>query len=286
MALLIELATDAAHSEYDDAAERNPHRVAHRGVRASLAAATVVALVGLVIGAAVSQVRAQAPANQVEKRALAQRITKTQASVATLTKRKGSLSAEVEAMRKATLEQSVLGQRIEMYLAQVQAAAGFTAVSGPGASVVMANPDPNKTLPNGIDPAQAQVLDSDVVLVVNGLWKSGATAIAINGVRLVSTTAIRSAGGSILVSYHPVLAPYTVAAVGPASLAARFNASDAGKQIQKVADTYGISVTVSAQRALHLAGSTSGLPNVDNLNVQLPLPANAAGSAARTGGNQ
>jgi uncharacterized protein YlxW (UPF0749 family) len=173
-----------------------------------------------------------------------------------------------------------------MYLAQVEIAAGYTDVSGPGASVTMANPDPNKPLPNGVDPNQAQVLDSDVQLVVNGLFMQGATAISINGIRLTSTTAIRSAGGSILVSYRPVLSPYVISAIGPKTLAAKFKASASGKQIDQVANSYGITIAVSSATSLHLTASTAVLPNVDNLTVTLPLPPNAAAKAAQTGGNQ
>jgi uncharacterized protein YlxW (UPF0749 family) len=286
MALLRMLAEEAAHSEYDDAAERHPERVAHKGLRASVGAAVVVALVGLVLGAAVSQVRASAPATTAEKKALVVRITKGQANVAKLTKQKVALTAQVEVIRKAALANSVLGQRLEMYLGQVQIAAGYTDVSGPGASVTMANPDPNKPLPNGVDPNQAQVLDSDVQLVVNGLWMQGATAISINGIRLTSTTAIRSAGGSILVSYRPVLSPYVISAIGPKTLAAKFTSSSAGKQIDQVANSYGITVAVNAEASLHLTASTAVLPDVDNLKVTLPLPSNAAGKAAQTGGSQ
>jgi uncharacterized protein YlxW (UPF0749 family) len=286
MALLRMLAEEAAHSEYDDAAERNPHRVAHKGLRASIGAAFVVALVGLVLGAAISQVRASAPATTAEKRALVVRITKGQANVAKLTQKKVALADEVEALRKSALASSALGQQLERYLATVEIAAGYTDVAGPGASVTMANPDPSKPLPNGVDPNQAQVLDSDVQLVVNGLWMQGATAVSINGIRLTSTTAIRSAGGSILVSYRPVLSPYVITAIGPKTLAAKFKSSSSGKQIDQVASSYGITVAVKAEAALRLTGSTAVLPDVHHLKVTLPLPPIAAGKAAQTGGSQ
>jgi uncharacterized protein YlxW (UPF0749 family) len=286
MALLRMLAEEASHSEYDEAYDRAPHRVAHKGVRASLAAAAVVAIVGLILGAAMSQVRQSQPANQVEKQALAARITKAQTNVSKLTKQKVALAGEVEALRKTALDNTVLGQQLEKYLQQVQVAAGYSDVVGAGATVTMANPDPSKQLPNGVDPNQAQVLDSDVQLVVNGLWHEGAIAISINGIRLTSTTAIRSAGGSILVSYRPVLSPYIISAVGPKLLATKFAASSAAKQINDVARTYGITIAVKAQTKVLIIAATAALPSVDNLKVTLPIPTIPVAPAARTGGSQ
>ena len=41
----------------------------------------------------------------------------------------------------------------------------------------------------------SRVLDVDLQGVVNGLWASGAEAIAVNGQRLTGLTTIRAAGG-------------------------------------------------------------------------------------------
>jgi small basic protein len=46
-----------------------------------------------------------------------------------------------------------------------------------------------------------------VQLVVNALWEAGAEAIAINGQRIVATTAIRSAGGAVLINYKVLTSP-------------------------------------------------------------------------------
>jgi uncharacterized protein YlxW (UPF0749 family) len=83
---------------------------------------------------------------------------------------------------------------------------GFVAVSGPGVRATVDD------APNG-DPAQA-VRDEDLALLVDGLWSAGAEAIAINGQRLTTLSAIRNSGPAIHVNGRPLAPPYTVLAIG------------------------------------------------------------------------
>ena len=97
---------------------------------------------------------------------------------------------------------------------------GATAVQGPGVKLVV---DDAKDSRSGRRRARARavgfsdtgrVRDRDMQRVVNGLWESGAEAIAINGQRLTALSAIRAAGDAILVDNRPLVPPYTVLAVG------------------------------------------------------------------------
>ena len=76
--------------------------------------------------------------------------------------------------------------------------------------------------------------------------RQGAQAIAINGVRLTSVTAIRTAGEAILVDYRPLEPPYRIDAVGPADLCRPLPAeSQAGDDLAQLGD-YGIQSEVTA----------------------------------------
>ena len=77
---------------------------------------------------------------------------------------------------------------------------------GPGLQVVIDNGDS----PSG----SGVIFDSDIQLLVNGLWAAGAEAISVGGVRLETTSAIRQAGGAILVDNQPVFWPITIQAIG------------------------------------------------------------------------
>ena len=86
---------------------------------------------------------------------------------------------------------------------------------------------------------------------MNTLWGAGAEAIAINGERLVSLTAIRSAGGAILVNFRVLTSPYRVVALGePAVLERRFGASDIATRFRRWAEIYGLGMTIKRDRKL------------------------------------
>lgn len=88
----------------------------------------------------------------------------------------------------------------------------------------------------------------------------GAQAIAINGVRLTSVTAIRTAGEAILVDYRPLEPPYRIDAIGPSDLADRFSQSQAGDDLAQLGEDYGIQSEVSAADEVTVPASTANLP--------------------------
>ena len=82
----------------------------------------------------------------------------------------------------------------------------------------------------------------------------GAEAVTVNGERITSTTAIRSAGAAVLVDSTALSGPYTVEAIGDAAtMQTRLARISAGQHLASLAQ-YGIQVRVSAERALELPG--------------------------------
>jgi uncharacterized protein YlxW (UPF0749 family) len=101
------------------------------------------------------------------------------------------------------------------------------------------------------------VVDRDLQLVVNGLWAAGAEAISINGRRLTSLTAIRSAGEAILVDYRPLRPPYVVSAIGdPRRLEARFADGPGGEYLRLLADNFGVRVKTDSRSDLRLPAAS------------------------------
>jgi uncharacterized protein YlxW (UPF0749 family) len=126
------------------------------------------------------------------------------------------------------------------------AVSGGTAVTGPGMVVV-------------VDDAQgtngARVTDEDLRQLVNGVWAAGAEGIAINGHRLTTRTAIRSAGSAITVDYRSLLRPYRVEAIGdPKALPARFANTPGGAWWADAKNNYGLAYDVSTSTSLTLPG--------------------------------
>jgi uncharacterized protein YlxW (UPF0749 family) len=115
---------------------------------------------------------------------------------------------------------------------------------GPGVEVVL----DDAADPQGDDPTLARVLDRDLQIAVNGLWAAGAEAITVNGLRLTSRSAIRSAGDAILVDYRPLTTPYTLEAIGdPKRLEPRFATGPAAESLRTLQSTYGLSFAVTSR---------------------------------------
>ena len=91
-----------------------------------------------------------------------------------------------------------------------KAAAGLTAVTGPGILVTLTQPS---GVPSG--DIALTIHDTDLLILVNELRSAGATAISINGQRLVATSEIRQAGSVFSINDTPAAAPFTVTAAGP-----------------------------------------------------------------------
>jgi uncharacterized protein YlxW (UPF0749 family) len=101
------------------------------------------------------------------------------------------------------------------------------------------------------------ILDRDIQLLVNDLWAAGAEGIAIGGVRVQPRSAIRQAGGSILVDNRPVFWPLTIEAVGdPSGMQVKLIGSAGYGRFSTFAQLYGIEFDVSAQETLNLPGGT------------------------------
>jgi uncharacterized protein YlxW (UPF0749 family) len=97
-------------------------------------------------------------------------------------------------------------------------AAGLTALRGPGLTVRL---DDAPRRPDGGRPPGARADDlvvhqQDVQAVVNALWAGGAEAMTIMGVRLISTSAVRCVGNTLLLDGRVYSPPFVIAAIGEA----------------------------------------------------------------------
>lgn len=91
--------------------------------------------------------------------------------------------------------------------------AGTTALKGRGLVVELGDA-PRRPEDDKFKFDSSRIQDSDIQLVVNALFATGAEAVAINDNRVAAVTPIRAAGGTIVVNYRPVESPYRIAAIG------------------------------------------------------------------------
>jgi uncharacterized protein YlxW (UPF0749 family) len=124
----------------------------------------------------------------------------------------------------AALTASVDNAEVEQLRAQARALegpAGLVEQTGPGVTVVLSDAPPEVAESSQQDPNRLIVHQQDIQAVVNALWKGGATAVTIQGQRVVSTTGIKCIGNSVQLQGVPYSQPYTISGIGdPAVLAA------------------------------------------------------------------
>ncbi|WP_109471272.1 DUF881 domain-containing protein [Ornithinimicrobium cavernae] len=88
-----------------------------------------------------------------------------------------------------------------------------------------------------------RVFSRDLQIIVNGLWATGAEAIAINGQRLTSTSTIRFAGQAIVVDLKALARPYVIEAIGPQDqLVDELRSGGTGTYLTELRSDYGILV--------------------------------------------
>jgi uncharacterized protein YlxW (UPF0749 family) len=122
---------------------------------------------------------------------------------------------------------------------------GFTRTSGPGVRITVDD------APNG-DETQV-VRDSDLAILVDGLWNAGAEAISVNGKRLTNLTAFRNVGPAIHVGITPLVRPYTILVVGdPDTLAANLLDSTFGQRWYSLKDSLGFQYSIEPDDELVL----------------------------------
>ncbi|MET7393136.1 DUF881 domain-containing protein [Dactylosporangium sp. NPDC005572] len=128
-----------------------------------------------------------------------------------------------------------------------QAAAGLTAVHGPGLVVVLddAPRRPDGSRPAGATPDDLVVHQQDVQAVVNALWAGGAEAMTLMGVRVIATSAVRCVGNTLLLDGQVYSPPFEIAAIGEqARLQRSLDDAEGVRLFREAADTFGLGYQV------------------------------------------
>ncbi len=262
MSLLTNVMDHSLDDGYAEAAARKKDAGAGgmpRTVRARLGLAAGLVLAALVVTVGAAQARMAAPTVARERQELIDRIQRETAAADKLEGTVDTLRADVSARQRAALKQDG-GAAADL----VGILSGAVAVQGPGVKLVVDDAKEAGTGGNGNPRAASgfsdtgRVRDRDMQRVVNGLWESGAEAIAINGQRLTALSAIRAAGDAILVDNRPLVPPYTVLAVGDGGrLSTRFQNSSDGLYLHALQKNYGIRTGISVESDVQLPAAPS-----------------------------
>jgi uncharacterized protein YlxW (UPF0749 family) len=148
-------------------------------------------------------------------------------------------------------------------------AAGLTKLHGPGLAVSLddAPRRSDGSLPPGARPDDVVVHQQDVQSVVNALWAGGAEAMTIEGVRVISTSAVRCVGNTLLLHGRVYSPPFDIAAIGNTeSMRAALEADPGVRLFREAADVFGLGYTVQAQADI-VAPAYAGSVTLDHAKV-------------------
>lgn len=111
--------------------------------------------------------------------------------------------------------------QVDQVMTQVDAlapAAGLVAVVGPGLQVSMSDAprDSDGNYPTGVDPDDLVIHQQDVQAAVNALWAGGAEAMMIMDQRVLTTSAVRCIGNTLLLQGRTYSPPFVITAIGNA----------------------------------------------------------------------
>lgn len=274
---LVALVLDPRDPGYEAAAQRRGGGPSRRTYDRPLAALGCL-VIGFLLALGWVETHRTAPQADKVHDALVQRVRAAQAAGDSLAATEGRLNAELNQARARALPDSSVLHRLD----QDQLLAGQLAGQGPGVEVSLSEPAQHAT-PTSVPGHEERtpitgthiLVDRDVRSVVNELWADGAEAIAVNGIRITPTSAIRFAGDAVLVDYLPINSPYVVDAIGnPNEMITRFASSQVASRYQTLAAAEGIGFSFEQQDLISVP-ATAGA----QMRYAHPLPSGTPGGS-------
>jgi uncharacterized protein YlxW (UPF0749 family) len=132
--------------------------------------------------------------------------------------------------------------------------AGLVAVNGPGVTVSL-NDAPRRAgqPPASSNPDDLVVHQQDVQAVVNALWAGGAEAMTLMGQRVISTSAVRCVGNTVVLHGRVYSPPFVVSAIGdPQRLRTALDEEPGVEFFRTFVDKYGLGYSVRTDYAMKL----------------------------------
>jgi uncharacterized protein YlxW (UPF0749 family) len=136
--------------------------------------------------------------------------------------------------------------------------AGLGKVRGPALSVSLDDAPRlagTSSIPEGASADDVVVHQQDVQAVVNALWTGGAEAMTIMGVRVISTSAVRCVGNTLLLHGRTYSPPFVITAIGNvSSMRAALERSPGVSLYRRAARAFNLGYTVRTSEAVTLPG--------------------------------
>ena len=241
----------------DETAEPAGPPTAERGERrASTPYRVLVPVTALAAGLlfAVSASSAQGTDLRAERREVADLIGQQQRDVEELERQAAALRQEVAGAADSAAQRDARVEAQRQRAAAVAPAAGLTGMTGPGLRVSLDDaPRPEGGEPASDNPDDLVVHQQDLQAVVNALWSGGAEALTLMGERIVSTSAVRCVGNTVVLHGQVFGPPFVVEAIGdPTALRAALDSSPGVAFFRTFVDRFGLGYDVTRADSLDL----------------------------------
>jgi uncharacterized protein YlxW (UPF0749 family) len=125
-----------------------------------------------------------------------------------------ALNKQVEREAAANTQNSKAIKTLEERAASVVTSAGFRPMSGPGLTVTLDDAPRDVPVPAQAGPDDLVVHQQDVQAVVNALWAGGAEAMMLQDQRVISTSAVRCVGNTLILQGRVYSPPYKITVIG------------------------------------------------------------------------
>lgn len=130
--------------------------------------------------------------------------------------------------------------------------AGFTALQGQGLTVTLDDSPRRRNdfvAANAPDNDDLVVHQGDVQAVVNALWAGGAEAMSIMDVRVISTSAVRCVGNTLLLHGQVFSPPFKITAIGePTAMRRALESAEGVRQFRDAVADFGLGYTETVER--------------------------------------
>ena len=149
-----------------------------------------------------------------EQADLADLVRREQREYAERERRAAVVEAEVRRRTEEAAAGSAAVRQLQERAGALAGPAGLEPVRGPGLTVALDDAPRDSAVPADALPDDLVVHQQDVQAVVNALWAGGAEAMTLQDQRVISTSAVRCVGNTLILQGRVYSPPYTVTAVG------------------------------------------------------------------------
>jgi len=155
---------------------------------------------------------------------------------------------DIAQYRKDAEQSSGYSKFLSDQLKRAELMAGFVDVKGPGIVITLSDIDNRKATDALLSANETLIHDEDLRRIINELCAAGAEAICVNESRIISTSAVRCVGPTILVNDTKMTPHYTIKAIGkPDQLSAAMNLNGGVIDNMKV---WGFSIDITQSEEL------------------------------------